>query len=308
MTVDTRISALGVEIRLVVNRHSLLPAARELLDDELSQLDSACSRFRPDSELVRLQATPDTDVRITGLLAEALRVAVSAADATDGAVDPTLGGPICDLGYDRDFALLPVDGSPVTVVRAVTPGSWRQIRLDAGGSTARVPSGVRIDLGATAKAFGADRAANRIMDELGIGVLVAFGADIAVAGPAPDGGWPVRVLDARGTLDPVPGTRAQTLALHAGGLATSSMLMHRWSRGGEMLHHLLDPLTGRPVGGPWQTITVAADTCLAANIASTAAMVAGEGALEQLTARGLPSRLVAMDGSVTRLGGWPEAA
>ena len=308
MTVEARMSALGVEIRLLVNRHTLLPAAREMLDDELSQLDAACSRFRPDSELVRLQATPDADVRITGLLAAALGVAVEAADATGGAVDPTLGGPLCDLGYDRDFSLLPVDGSPVGAVRATRPGAWRQIQLDPVGSTARIPSGIRLDLGATAKAFGADRAAKRIMDELGIGVLVAFGADVAVAGQAPDGGWPIRVVDTTGTLDPMPGTRAQTLALHAGGLATSSVLSHRWSRGGEALHHLLDPATGRPITGPWQTITVAADTCLAANIASTAAMVAGDGALDQLTTRGLPARLVGLDGRITRLGGWPEAA
>jgi thiamine biosynthesis lipoprotein len=72
-----------------------------------------------------------------------------------------------------------------------------------------------------------------------------------------------------------------------------------------MLHHIVDPRTGQPAGGPWRTVSVAAVTCADANAAATAAIVAGSGALDWLAEAGLPARLVSHDGTVTRAGGWP---
>ena len=73
-----------------------------------------------------------------------------------------------------------------------------------------------------------------------------------------------------------------------------------------MLHHIVDPRTGRPAGGPWQTVSVAAMTCADANAAATASIVAGDQAVAWLASTGLPARLVGHDGGIRYLGGWPE--
>ena len=73
-----------------------------------------------------------------------------------------------------------------------------------------------------------------------------------------------------------------------------------------MLHHILDPRTGRPADSAWRTVSVAADSALDANIASTAAVIRGKRATGWLAKLGLPARLVGVDGSVTTTAGWPK--
>jgi thiamine biosynthesis lipoprotein len=95
------------------------------------------------------------------------------------------------------------------------------------------------------------------------------------------------------------------VVIEAGGLATSSVVRRRWERGGEELHHLIDPRTGRSATVVWRTVTVAAATCAGANTASTAAIVLGESAPGWLDGHGLPARLVRPSGDVVTVGGWP---
>jgi len=166
----------------------------------------------------------------------------------------------------------------------------------------RVPAGVELDYGATAKALAADIAAAAAAEQIEGGVLVSLGGDVALAGPAPEGGWPVRVAEDHAGAPDSPG---QTIALHDGGLATSSTTLRRWHRGEREVHHILDPATGGPARGCWRTVSVAAASCADANIASTTAILRGERATRWLEGLGLPSRLVALDGSVTLAGGWP---
>jgi thiamine biosynthesis lipoprotein len=139
-------------------------------------------------------------------------------------------------------------------------------------------------------------------------VLVALAGDIAVAGPVPVGGWPVRVCDdhrpgPRGELPP-----GQDVTLRApGGLATSSLAVRTRRRAdGRTVTHVIDPRTGMPVRGPWRTVSVLAGTCVDANTASTAALVRGHGAGGWLAAHGLPSRLVHGEGWVHTIAGWPD--
>jgi thiamine biosynthesis lipoprotein len=161
---------------------------------------------------------------------------------------------------------------------------------------------VTLDLGATAKALAADRAAERANASAGAGVLVSLGGDIALAGPAPPEGWRVRVTDDHRSDVSAPG---QWIALRTGGLATSSTTTRRWSTASGSAHHLIDPATGRSVSGVWRTVSVTAASCLDANIASTAAIVRGERAAAWLESLGLPSRLVSTDGAARHVAGWP---
>ena len=155
-------NAIGTTIRIVVTDPTKLGAAREILTDDLAALDAACSRFRGDSELIRLEASAGRPTRVSPLLAGAICAALRGARLTDGDLDPTLGRAMETLGYDRDFASLPVRGGAIRVTVRHVP-QWRQIELDETTGLLTVPAGVRLDLGATAKAWAADRsaAANR---------------------------------------------------------------------------------------------------------------------------------------------------
>jgi thiamine biosynthesis lipoprotein ApbE len=295
--------ALGTSAHLVVTDPSSLASAREVVERVLSTVDLAASRFRPDSELSGLNEDAGQWVAVSPLLAQLLRVARDAAEWSDGLVDPTVGTALIELGYDRTFALVQPDGPPLTFTAGAAPG-WRQLEVDDEKLRARVPLGVQVDLGATAKALAADLSAAAVAETAGCGVLVSLGGDIAVAGATPSGGWPVDVSDLSdpGLPADVPG---QIVAIHTGGLATSSTRARRWRRGGSQLHHLIDPRSGLPAAGPWRTVSVAAATCLQANAASTAAMIMGSPAPSWLGRRHFAARLVAHDGTLTHVGGWP---
>jgi thiamine biosynthesis lipoprotein ApbE len=302
-----RFPALGTTAQVTVADRSGLRRAGALLHEELAQIDRACSRFLPSSELNAVNAGAGAPVGVSSLLFEAVETALHAAGATGGAVDPTVGGSLRALGYDCDFALIGTDGGRRQVVRLRRRStSWRQVRLDRDRLTIRIPKGVELDLGATGKAFAADRAARRIADELDCGVLVSLGGDIAVAGAPPEGGWPVRVTDDHRDLD----GEGPTIALRSGGLATSSTTVRRWRADGAERHHIVDPRTGRPAPEVWRTASVAAATCVDANAASTAAIVLGDEAPAWLARSGLAARLVSSDGGVVGIAGWPaeEAA
>ncbi len=295
--------ALGTLVRLVVTEPHALAEARRLLEADLAAVDLACSRFRADSEISALHGSQREQV--SPLLAEAIAVALRAAELTDGDVDPTVGAAMSAVGYDRDFEQMPRTGPPLAVTVRTVPG-WRQVRLE--GRTLTMPDGIQLDLGATAKAWAADRSAARIARRTGCGVLVSLGGDIAVAGPAPEGGWRIRVQDVTGAPDEPPAGPYALVAIRDGGLATSSTTARRWQRGGDVLHHILDPRTALPAEPVWRTVSVAAGTCADANAASTAAVIRGRAALGWLARLGLPSRLVDATGVVFTVAGWPDDA
>lgn len=295
---DAAWRALGTTVLVLTTDPAGLAAARRVVERELAEIDLAASRFRDDSEVCRLAAAGGRAVPVSPLLAAAIGAALRAARLTGGAVDPTVGTALADLGYDRDFAQLRPAPGRITVRPLPT---WRSVELDARAGTVRVPAGTIIDLGATAKAFAADRAARLAAQSAGCGVLVSLGGDVAVAGAAPAAGWRVLVTD-----DHAQAEGGQLVTIRSGGLATSSTTVRRWQCGGQLLHHLIDPMTCTPVDGPWRTASVAAGCCLDANVASTATVVLGERGLPWLARTGLPGRLVAADGTVHPVGGWPR--
>jgi thiamine biosynthesis lipoprotein ApbE len=298
--VDDR--ALGTSMRLVVTRPEMLAAAKDAADRVIKAIDDAASRFRIDSELSRVNRQPGRQIHISPLLAQAIAAGLRGARVTNGAVDPTVGSAVRLAGYDRDFASILADGPPISLLVSQVPG-WQAIQLDEAASTVRIPPGVEIDLGATAKALAADLAAAAALEAVGAGgVLVSLGGDIAVAGEPPPEGWAVQASeDSSAPID----DDEETITIQSGGIATSSTTVRRWTRGGIVLHHIIDPATGLPAAGPWRTASVVAGTCVDANIAATAAIVMGESAIEWLTANGLPARLVDRDGIVHRVSGWP---
>lgn len=288
---------------MAVTEADRLQEAVAAVQRTISAFDEACSRFRDDSELIALGQGAGRPVPASALLREALRAGVRAAELTDGDVDPTLGSALVALGYDQDFERVRAAGPRPAgrPLRLSSVPGWRAIRIDDQAGTVTVPVGVGLDLGATAKALAADHAVRAAQEAAGGGVLVSLGGDLSTAGEAPADGWRVRVTDDHAGGVDAPG---QWIMLHSGGLATSSTVVRRWQSGGETVHHVLDPATGRPAGGGWRTVSVAAASCLDANIAATAAIVRGPRAVDWLASLGLPSRLVSDDGRVAHVAGW----
>ncbi len=292
--------ALGTTAALLVADEDDVAPARSIFETEIAAIDRACSRFRGDSELTRVNSAGGRAVPVSALFREALDVALRAARLTDGLVDPTVGTAMRTLGYDRDFATLDRDGPPLRVTVERVPG-WQTIDVDDDRCTVRVPTGVELDFGATAKALCVDRAARAIARAAPKGALVSLGGDLAVAG-ARNPGWPVLVTDDHAAP---PDAEGQRIRLECGGLATSGTTVRRWTRGERTFHHVVDPATGLPAVEHWRTVSVTAACCVDANIASTAALVMGERARVWLLAQELPARLVTVDGMVTYVGGWP---
>ncbi|HEX9066302.1 MAG TPA: FAD:protein FMN transferase [Streptosporangiaceae bacterium] len=324
--------ALGTTARVVVWPPERLSSLLPEVDFQIAELDRQASRFRADSEISAVHAAGPGSYQVSDGLAEAIEVALAAARWTAGLADPTIGSALIDLGYDRDFAAIePSDTAPPQATHRRP--AWPLVRLT--GTRLTLPPGIRLDLGATAKGLGADRAAwaaQAVLARTGNGdggVLVSLGGDMAVAGRPPAGGWPVLVADehrqVRSARSLVPGPRAnprgagpgrpgpiadpaiaQQVRLTKGGLATSSVTCRQWLRGGQVMHHIVDPRTGLPASGPWRTISVVAASCAEANAAATAAIVAGEAAPHWLARHGLPARLVGHDGQTLRTRGWPD--
>lgn len=298
-------TALGTSVHVLPTDADALGRATAAVRDILEDVDATYSRFREDSELSRLNNSAGRTVRVSPLLATAIDAAQRAARLTHGAVDPTIGQAIRVAGYDDDFARIAADGGPVTLRAWRVPG-WRAIRFDRRARTVLLPPGVELDLGSTGKALAADLAARAALAVAGGGgALVSLGGDIATEGPAPAGGWRILVAEDSRVR---PDSEGDVICLLSGGVATSSTTVRRWRRGGAVLHHIIDPQTSLPATGPFRTVTVAAATCLDANIASTAAIVYGDSAIEWLAARRLPARLVENDGTIHYIGRWPDPA
>jgi thiamine biosynthesis lipoprotein ApbE len=308
-----RWEAFATSVVLRVSDPASLTRAQTVVATELDAIDRACSRFREDSDLTRVNTLAGgRPVRVAPLLIEALEVALRAAELTGGAVDPTLGAALALAGYDRDWRLLePASADAATdpphprvaAVRARLHSGWETVELDSAAATVRVPRGIALDLGASAKAWAADRAAAAAREACDCGVLVGIGGDLATAGAAPAGGWRIHVTDDHRAGPEAPG---QTIAILAGGVATSSTVTRRWRHGDAAMHHIIDPATGAPTLGAWRTVSVAAADCTDANVASTATLVRGDdGAAAWLERRGLPARLVDRRGQVRHVAGWP---
>ena len=243
--------------------------------------DARFSRFRADSELTAVNRAGAEAVIVSPTFARVLRLALAAAARTDGLVDPTLGGAVESAGYDRDFERLRPDPRPCG---RPEPSRLGAVRLD--GRLLRRPPGLRLDLNGVVKALAVDEALSLLR---GPG-FVAAGGDVAVRGGAVVG---------------LPG--GESIRVLSGGVATSGSARRRWQRGGREQHHLIDPATGRPAASCGAQVTVAAGSCLAADVAAKAAFLRSEEGPDWLDAHHLPGRFVAVDGELVVNESWRSA-
>jgi FAD:protein FMN transferase len=262
---------------------------RRLMDD----VARSASRFCDESDLSRINRAGGRLVPVRRLTVELVDVALGAARRTGGACDPTIGRALVAAGYDVDIDELRARG-PVTAGCAASGADWTAVRVDRSLGRVGVPAGLALDLGATAKAWTADQAAERLARTLGVPALVALGGDVAVSDDGP--AWPVHVSEHEGG-------DGEIIGLGGGGIATSSTRGRSWPTSSGISHHLIDPQSGVPVAGPYRTATVMASSCVEANSLSTAALVWGSEAPDRLSA--YAARLVTDDGRVVTTSAWP---
>ncbi len=298
-------------VRVVVDGNGPVPDrivedAARIVRELMVEVEAAVSRFRGDSELERVNDAAPRVLPVGPLTRTLVETALDAARRTGGAVDPTVGGHLLALGYDADLDEVRARaGSSGPGAQASRPADWTRVMVDHDLGLVGVARGLRLDLGATAKAWTADEAARRVSARHRRPALVEIGGDVAVAGAAA-APWRVRVAESADA----PG---EVVGLTHGGLATSSTTVRRWrSDTGPAhavdhhpVHHVVDPATGRPTAGPIRTATVWAPTAVGANTFSTAALVWGETAAARLALAGVAARLVDRAGSIRLVGPWP---
>jgi thiamine biosynthesis lipoprotein len=281
--------AMGCAMRVVLAGGTAASAASlSAVPAWFAEWEARLSRFRPDSDLSRLNAAAGHPTVVGEVLWQVLQAARVAAEWTEGLVTPTLLAAVEEAGYDRSFEQIAVAGGAAVPAPAGAPRrvgarlrqrwtarrlagarDWRAIRLHEASRSVTLPAGGRLDLGGIAKGWAADEAARRLA--VAGPALVDAGGDIAVTGPRAGGlRWPVAVANPF-----APGRHLAVLWLAGGGVATSGRDRRRWRQGGEWRHHIIDPRSGRPALTDVQTATVVATSARQAEAAAKAALILG---------------------------------
>jgi FAD:protein FMN transferase len=287
---------MGSDVHLLVPERRTADAARAV-ERLFANWEQVLSRFRPESELSRLNARVGTPVTVGPILLDAVEASLEAARATGGLFDPTLGHELVRLGYDRSFE--EIGEAPAAAARPRGGGAWRGIVVDRSAGVVTLPAGSGLDLGGIAKGMAVD-ASLELLGSLEIDTaLVSAGGDLAVLGlPSGRRAWGVRVgSDPDGPVVP----------LARGALATSGTARRRWRQGVLARHHLVDPVTGEPAASGLRRVTVAGGSCRFAEVGATAAFVAGPKLGPCVLARlGLAGLLVTEAGAQVPVGRWPR--
>jgi len=230
----------------------------------IEEIEQALSRFRPTSDLVRLNdhAGDPAGVPVHPRLVAALAAAERARRVTGGAFDPRILRDLERLGYagvPSAGVVAPSAPAPSGLRAGEGPATFeggRWLHCDPRGALAAVA--VPVDLGGIGKGLAIRWAATVLaavipeVDDPGVGVLLEAGGDLVARGRAPQGGpWMVAIEDPGGAEEPA------IVALEEGAICTSSVAVHRWRTvDGRDVHHLLDPRTGEPGGAGLASVTV----------------------------------------------------
>jgi FAD:protein FMN transferase len=291
----------AVDVVVVGGSPDLLYLARMSID----HLERCWSRFRPESDISRLNHAAGSTVHIDPATAVLLRAMLDGWRATAGAFDPTLLAALVGLGYAASW------DDPATVTSlphgSLLRGDLDQVSIDPQLNLASLPPGVCLDPGGIGKGLAADLVIARLITAGALGASISIGGDVAVRGCAPqDGGWLVGVADPM-NLD----VEAAQLAIVEGGVATSGTLRRSWlGADGTPVHHLLDPTTARPAHHDREIVaaTVVAGTAAWAEVWTKALMVHGTATMPVLDRHGLGAHITYADRSISLNRSWATFA
>ena len=248
------------------------------VEGRLTELEERWSRFRPDSELSRLNAAGGAPCVVSAdtiALVDAMR---QASDRTAGRFDPTLHDALVGLGYATGW----VEGMSAGEMPAARSGKpidghgCEGIEIAPRAGIVRLPPWVRLDPGGLGKGLAADLVAAELLDRGAEGVLVNVGGDLRAAGeppPADDGGarWTIEV-----EAPELGAASIGRIELVEGGIATSTSARRRWTTSdGHVVHHIVDPATGLPSETSRVQVTVVAGSAWWAEVLATVAFLDG---------------------------------
>ncbi len=283
----------SVEVRVADPAYTPLLAGAERL---FADVEARFSRFRPDSEVSRLNA------RGGGVVSPEMLALLGRArtlhDETGGIFDPCVLPALVAAGYDRSFERV---RDREQAFAGVSPhATFADVRIDVAASRVTLPEGATLDLGGIGKGYAVDRAVELLRPARH--ALVNAGGDIFALG-APGGGWPADVLH------PLTGEVVGTAVLRDEALATSTVAVRRWRAGYVEMHHLIDPRVGAPARSGVIAVSVVAPEAVVADVYAKAALILGfaEGAA-LLARRAYPALFVLDDGDVVATPAWRERA
>ncbi|MEZ4522140.1 MAG: FAD:protein FMN transferase [Thermomicrobiales bacterium] len=290
---EHRFRSMGTDVEILLMGESELRARQAFSRAELlaGEWMDTFSRFDSESELSRLNSSAGRPVFVSERLFDAVELSVRASLRTGGVFNPLILPALVAHGYDRSFDD-PDIGSSLPMTIDVPPGV-ETLALDRDLRTVLIPPGGAIDLGGIAKGLYADQVASLFAGWPG--GVVSAGGDLRAWGEGPDDGrWLVGVEDPGFGRDDIA-----VVALTDGGVATSGTNRRRWQRGSTLVHHLIDPRTGRPAGVVDRTVTVLAPTAALAEVGATACFIDPECTADRRLSRDLwgiltvaPNRLV----------------
>ncbi len=250
--------------------------ARSLVEDTFHLVISQMSHWDQSSLLCGFNRAPaGTWVPLPPEFLRVLGHALQVAEESGGLCDPTLGAVVDLYGFGPS----PVEPGPpaaMAVQEAARQRGWGRLKLDAGNQSAWQPGGLRLDLSAIAKGFAVDLAAENLGKAGVRSYLVEIGGEVRGAGCKP-GGEPwwcgVEAL-------PGGGGGAETLpetlvALCGLSVATSGDSLRERRVEGDLISHLIDPLSCRPAGRALAAVSVFHPSCMTADAWSTALFIAG---------------------------------
>jgi FAD:protein FMN transferase len=295
---DHHFRLFGTDVRVLVSSPTPLDALR--VHALFQRLHRTLTRFDPASELSCLNARSGQEVAVSPALLRAVEAAVWAAGMSDGLVDPTILDDLEHAGYagSRDGQ------APVPLTEALhaaaarrpaaprRPARWASITLDASRSTIRLPAGIRIDLGGSAKGLAADLAGELLAGHSGY--AVDAGGDLRIGGSEPG----PRAVHIRHPLDD---EIAHSFTVTTGAVATSGLQTRVWRTERGFAHHLIDPARGTPAWTGVIQATALAATALEAETLAKTALLRGPRAGRDVLARH-GGALILDDGSLVLAG------
>ncbi len=300
---EARFRAMGADADLIAYD---APVGWDAMAHEmLGEFEARWSRFSPDSEIARLNATGEL-TPASNLTFMLLESATNAWKVTGGRFDPTILDALVAAGYDCDYAEVRYRG-PVPL-RPPHFASWSSVELDRISGWVILHDNVSVDVGGIAKGFAADLVANEILELGALAALVNLGGDVRTT-VRPDGQpWKI------GVDNPArPGKVLATVGLGEGALATSTSLRRQWrvttAEGEQIAHHLIDPATGRPADSGLTSVTVVTTEAVWAEPLAKAAFIAGpESGVAFLEELSLGAVVVDVNGRKLQTTRWKEYA
>lgn len=290
MAAELDFAAMGSHVHLVVvGPEEIAEEARRRVE----QLEGRWSRFRPDSEVSRLNASQGELVAVSADTSALLRTAVEAWRMSGGLVDCTMLDALEAAGYDTSFEAIPED-RPARAGSALPASLLGPSDIEVAGATAGLPPGLRFDPGGIGKGLAADIVSSEAMARGAEGVCINIGGDLRVSGVAPSGGdWTIGVEHPRRSSPVV------LLGLREGAVATSTTLRRAWRVGGRSVHHLIDPRTGAPSESPTVLATAVAASGWMAETLAKATLLRGEHPFDLVGGSDAEAIVVTHDGTVS---------